>query len=81
MAKVKFTGTGSFVMALPTGKELEFTTGTILDLPDDVAAEMLARREGGQPVWQDATAISSPGAAPAAQTPKPAASAPAPGTN
>ena len=78
MAKVKFTGTGSFVMALPDSRELEFTTGDTLDLPDAVAAEMLARREGGQPVWQSMTPPSSPAAAPAAQSNTPASASAAP---
>jgi hypothetical protein len=77
MAKVKFLGVGTFNMDLQ-GRTVPYGPGDILDVPDDVAAELLARQEGGQAVWQAVPAPnSSPAPAPAAQ-PTLSASAPAP---
>lgn len=60
MKNLKFTGEGTFDMVVGA-RVIPIKAGVVAsDLPDEVAAELLDRREGGKPVWEAVTKAQAP---------------------
>lgn len=58
--KIKYLGDGDYTL-LKTGQPaIPYSKGSVIEVDQDVAAELLARTESGKPVWEAADAAVKP---------------------